>query len=99
MKKARSRHGRAAEHKPAALAEAAEAGTSPRRGSNLPSPASGMDPRLAAAIARGKLVRQQMSTVGGGSVSSAQAACLLRVSKGTVLHRWRAHRVVGWKQD
>jgi hypothetical protein len=57
-----------------------------------------MDPGLAAAIARGDVVRQQLTVDEGGSISSTEAASLLRVARTTVLGRWRAHRIVGWKQ-
>ena len=54
------------------------------------------DPRLAAAIERGKMVREQLAACEGGSISSAQAARLLSISEVTALRRWRAHRLVGW---
>jgi hypothetical protein len=57
-----------------------------------------MDPRLAAAISRGDVVRQQLTVDEGGSVSTAETARLLGVAKSTVLRRWRAHRMVGWRQ-
>lgn len=57
-----------------------------------------MDPRLAAAIARGEVVRQKLAADEGGSVSSAQAARLRKISKATALRRWRRHRLVAWKQ-
>ena len=57
-----------------------------------------MDPRLAAAIARGGIVRQQLTVDEGGSISSTEAARLLGVAKATVLRRWRTHRIVGWKR-
>jgi hypothetical protein len=63
-----------------------------------PAGAPNMDPRFAAAIARGDVVRQQLTVDEGGSISSTEAAHLLGVAKATVLRRWRAHRMVGWKQ-
>jgi len=64
-----------------------------------PARAAKMDPRLAAAIARGEKVRQQLAAEEGGSASSTDVAGLLRVAKSTVIRRWRSHRLVAWKQD
>lgn len=63
-----------------------------------PGGAPQMDPRLAAALARGEMVRQQLAVAEGGSISTAQAARLLGASKATALRRWRTHRLVGWRQ-
>ena len=57
-----------------------------------------LDPRLAAALARGEIARQKLAADEGGSISSAHAARLLGISKGTVLYRWRTHRLVAWKR-
>ena len=56
-----------------------------------------IDPRLADAIARGELVRRQLATAEGGSISTAQAARLLGLSKSTVLRRWHRYRLIAWK--
>lgn len=57
-----------------------------------------MDPRLDEAIKRGEAVMQQLAAAEGGSITTAQAARLLRVSQASVPRRWRAYRLVGWKQ-
>lgn len=62
------------------------------------SPAPDLDPRLAAAMARGEFARQQLAAEEGGSISSAQAAHLLGIYKQAALRRWHAHRLIGWKQ-
>lgn len=56
-----------------------------------------MDPRTEAAIVRGEIVREKLATVEGGSISIAQTARQLGVSKTTVLRRWRHHRLIAWK--
>jgi hypothetical protein len=60
--------------------------------------ASKMDPRLAAAIARGEVVREKLAADEGGSVSTEQAARLLGESERSTLRLWRHHRLVGWKR-
>jgi excisionase family DNA binding protein len=57
-----------------------------------------MDLLLAAALARGEAVRQKLAIAEGGPVSTAQAARLLGISQATVRRRWRAHRLMAWKQ-
>jgi len=57
-----------------------------------------MDPRLAAAIARGEIAKKKLAAVEGGSISSTRASQLLGISKQTALRRWRRHQVVGWKR-
>lgn len=66
------------------------------KGPFTPASPSKIDPRLAAALARGEVVRRQLATDEGGSISTAQAARLLGVSPSTVLRRWRRHRLVAW---
>ena len=63
-----------------------------------PNPAGGprMDHRLADAIARGEIIRQKLAAAERGSMSTAQAARLLGVSKTTVLRRWRRHQLIAW---
>ena len=55
------------------------------------------EPRLAAAIARGEVVRRKLAAGEGGSTSTARAARRLGVSQATVLRRWRRHRLIAWK--
>lgn len=57
-----------------------------------------MNLRLAEASDLGEVVRQKLAADEGGSVSGAQAARLLGISKATVLRRWRGHRMVGWSE-
>lgn len=92
------RHHLAAPLKPRPQAKGAQAGLSGAAQEKPVDAAAGMDPRLAAALERGEVVRQQLAADEGGSVSSAQAARLLGISKAAALRRWRAHRLVGWKQ-
>ncbi|MGH7967213.1 MAG: excisionase family DNA-binding protein, partial [Limisphaerales bacterium] len=47
--------------------------------------------------ALGEVVRQKLAADEGGSISTAQAARLVGVSKTTVLRRWSNHRLVAWK--
>ena len=49
------------------------------------------------ALARGALARRKLAVAEGGSLSTAQAARLLGVTKGTLLRQWRQHHVIGWK--
>ena len=63
-----------------------------------PAGAPKIEPPFAAAIARGEIVRQKLAGDEGGSVSGAQAARLLGISKATVLRRWQRHRMVGWRE-
>lgn len=60
--------------------------------------AADLDPRLAAALARGEITRQKLSDDEGGSISTAQTGQLLGISRETALRRWRAHRLVGWQR-
>lgn len=52
---------------------------------------------LLEAMARGALARKKLAVAEGGSLSIDQAARLLGVTRGTLLRRWRQHRVIGWK--
>ncbi len=63
-----------------------------------PANAPKMDPRLAAAIARGELASRKLAADEGGSISIARAARRLGVCQATVLRRWRHHRLIAWKQ-
>lgn len=58
-----------------------------------------MDPRLKAAMERGKLVRAEMARDEGGSYSLAQTAKLLHIRPGSVLRRWRSGKLVAWQAD
>jgi hypothetical protein len=59
---------------------------------------SKIDPRLAAALARGRRVRQKMAKAEGGALSSQQTARLLGISEQAVLNRWRRHELVAWNK-
>jgi hypothetical protein len=55
-----------------------------------------LDPRYAAALARGAILRKKIAAAEGGSISPAKAAQVLGISETAVLKRWRDHRLVGW---
>lgn len=61
--------------------------------------ASKMDSCLAAALARGKIVKERLAADEGGSISSMEVARLLGIARTTVLRRWHAHRLVAWKRE
>ena len=55
---------------------------------NSPSkPITGMHPGLAAAIARGKILRKKVSLAEGGSMSAEKAAQLLGISVSKLIYR------------
>jgi hypothetical protein len=54
-------------------------------------------PPLAAALARGKIARKTMAAAEGGSITCQAAAKLLGISEASVVLRWRAYRIIGWK--
>ena len=57
-----------------------------------------MHPALEAAFARGKIAREKMAVAEGGSITCQAAAKLLGVSAASVVRRWRAYRLVGWRE-
>ena len=57
-----------------------------------------LDPRLAAALDRGRRLRSKMATAEGGAMSCGEAARLLKISESALLKRWREHRLVGWSR-
>jgi hypothetical protein len=57
-----------------------------------------IDPRLAAAYARGRLLRAKLQQAEGGSISASKAAGLLGVSRATVLRWHRTGKLIGWKE-
>ena len=56
------------------------------------------DPRIQAAYARGRVVRKKMLAAEGGSISAPQAAERLRISRTTLLRRYRSGRLLGWRK-
>src|SRR5438105_4177984 len=54
--------------------------------------------KLARAAVRGLEVRQQLAEAEGGSLSSEDAARLLRISKTAVLKRLEARRLLAWRE-
>jgi hypothetical protein len=56
------------------------------------------DDKLALAVARGWEARQRLVEAEGGSVSSEEAARLLRISKTAVLKRLEAGRLLAWRE-
>ena len=57
------------------------------------------DPRLAAAFARGRIVRKKLLRAEGGSISTEMAAERLGIKPATLLRRYRDGRVIGWKES
>ena len=55
--------------------------------------------KLARASVRGIEVRQQLAEAEGGSLSSEEAARLLRISKTAVLKRLEAGRLLAWREE
>jgi hypothetical protein len=53
-------------------------------------------PALAAAIARGKIVKLKIVAAEGGSITCKEVAGLLGISEKSVIRRWRNYRLVGW---
>ena len=62
------------------------------------SPKSSRQDELALALARGLATRQQLARAEGGSLSSAEAARLLGISKTAVLRRLGAGQMVAWHE-
>lgn len=54
---------------------------------------------FALALARGMEARQKLTEVEGGSLSSEEAARLLRISKTAVLKRLEAGRLLAWREE
>jgi hypothetical protein len=61
-------------------------------------PSQRVDPRLAAALARGRRLRAQMARAEGGAMSCRETARFLKMPESAVLKRWREHRLVGWRR-
>src|SRR5436309_16009198 len=55
--------------------------------------------KLARAAVRGLEARQQLAEAEGGSLSSEDAARLLRISKTAVLKRLEAGRLLAWREE
>ena len=55
--------------------------------------------KLARAVVRGIEVRQQLAEAEGGSLSSEDAARLLRISKTAVLKRLEVGRLLAWREE
>ena len=55
--------------------------------------------KLARAVVRGLEARQQLAEAEGGSLSSEEAARLLRISKTAVLKRLAAGRLLAWREE
>jgi len=62
------------------------------------SPKPSRQDKLALALARGLAARQQLARAEGGSLSSAEVARLLGISKATVLRRLEAGQMVAWHE-
>jgi hypothetical protein len=59
----------------------------------------GTDPGLAAAYARGPEVRKKLRAADGGSISTAEAAARLGISRSALLRRYRGGQVLGWIEN
>jgi len=57
------------------------------------------DPRLEAALDRGRTVRQKLLEAEGGSISAEAAAKELGMSKVAVLKRYQNHKLVAWREE
>jgi len=55
--------------------------------------------KLARAVVRGIETRRQLAEAEGGSLSSEEAARLLRISKTAVLKRLEAGRLLAWREE
>jgi len=60
---------------------------------------SASDPRLEAALDRGRVVRQELLEAEGGSISADAAAKELGMSKVAVLKRYQNHKLVAWREE
>jgi hypothetical protein len=57
------------------------------------------DPRLSQAIARGMAVKRRLVEAEGGSLSTRDTSRQLRVSKVTLLKRYRNGRLIAWREE
>jgi hypothetical protein len=57
-----------------------------------------VDPRLAQAIDRGISMKRRLVEAEGGSLSSEETSRQLRVSKVTLLRRYRNGRLIAWRE-
>lgn len=55
--------------------------------------------RLAAALSRGRIAWRNLAASEGGSISTADAAELLKLAESTVLRRYRNGQLLGWKDE
>ena len=58
-----------------------------------------LDPRYAAALARGVIAKKKMADAEGGAISPARAAQVLGVTERTVIKRWCAFRMIAWRDE
>ena len=58
-----------------------------------------VDPRLEAALDRGRTVREKLLEAEGGSISAESAAKELGMSKVAVLKRYQNHKLVAWREE
>jgi hypothetical protein len=58
-----------------------------------------IDPLLAATCARGLQVRKKPRAAEGGSISTAEAAARLGISRSVLLRRYRSGKVLGWMEN
>jgi hypothetical protein len=58
-----------------------------------------VDPRLEAALNRGRTVREKLLETEGGSISAESAAKELGMSKVAVLKRYQNHKLVAWREE
>ncbi len=64
----------------------------------LPASPGELDPRVAAAIARGEIAKKKMAVAERGAISCAEAGRVLGITQAAVIRRWRRHRLVGWPE-
>jgi hypothetical protein len=58
-----------------------------------------LDPRYAAALARGVIAKKKMAASEGGAISPARAARVLGVTERSVIKRWCAFRIIAWRDE
>jgi hypothetical protein len=58
-----------------------------------------LDPRYAAALARGEIARRKLAAAEGGPISPAKVARLFGVTERTVVKRWCAFRLIAWRDE
>jgi hypothetical protein len=55
-----------------------------------------LDPRVVAALARGKRLRRKMAEAEGGAMTCRETARLLGITESAVLKNWKGHGLIGW---